>query len=116
MEDGLAGARSDVENGAVSLLDVALAGDLSGGEVAAANDLGVGGLRFLESGKVPLRNDENVGRRFWIDIFKGEDMVVFVNFPGWNLATDDAAEETVGIVSHGLPSFHRMTGAVKRWG
>ncbi len=44
VEDGLSGAGADVEDGAVSLLDVALAGDLSGGEVAAADEFGVGGL------------------------------------------------------------------------
>ena len=47
MEYGLSGAGADVEDGAVSLLDVALAGDLGGGEVAAADDFGVGRLGFF---------------------------------------------------------------------
>jgi hypothetical protein len=44
MEDGLSGAGADVEDGAVALLDVALAGDVGGGEVAAADEFGVGGF------------------------------------------------------------------------
>jgi len=47
VEDGLAGAGADVKDGAVSLLDVALTGDLRGGEMAAADDFGVGGLGFF---------------------------------------------------------------------
>jgi hypothetical protein len=47
VEDGLSRAGADVDDGAVSLFDVALAGDLGGGEVAAADDFGVGGLRLF---------------------------------------------------------------------
>jgi hypothetical protein len=47
VEDGLSGARADVEDGAVSLLDIALASDLGGGQVTAADDFGIGGLGFL---------------------------------------------------------------------
>ena len=47
MEDGLPGAGADVEDGAVALLDVALAGDVGGGEVAAADQFGVGGFGFF---------------------------------------------------------------------
>ena len=47
VEYGLAGAGADVEDSAVSLLDVALAGDLGGGEMAAADEFGVGGLGFF---------------------------------------------------------------------
>lgn len=47
MEYGLSSAGTYVQDGAISLLDVALAGDLGGGEVAAADDFGVGGLGFF---------------------------------------------------------------------
>ena len=47
MEDGLSGAGADVEDGAVALLNLALAGDLGGGEMTAADDLGIAGFGFL---------------------------------------------------------------------
>src|ERR1700728_206156 len=42
-------------------------------------------------------NDEDVGGSLWVDIFKGEDVLVFVDFLGGDFAGDDAAEETIGI-------------------
>jgi hypothetical protein len=42
-------------------------------------------------------NDEDVGGSLGVDIFKGEDVLVFVDFLGGNFAGDDAAEETIGI-------------------
>jgi hypothetical protein len=97
VEDGLAGAGADVEDGAVSLLDVALAGDVGGGEVAAADDFGVGGLGLFQSGKMFLGNDENVCGGLRVDVFEGEDVVVLVNFLGGDFAAEDAAEEAIGI-------------------
>jgi hypothetical protein len=44
VENGLSGAGADVEDGAVALLDVALAGDVGRGEMAAADEFGVGGF------------------------------------------------------------------------
>src|ERR1035437_1490010 len=41
-------------------------------------------------------NDEDVGGSLWVDIFKGEDVLVFVDFLGGDLCGDDAAEETIG--------------------
>jgi len=97
VEDGLSGAGADVEDGAVSVLDLALAGDLRCGQMTAADDFGIGRLGFFQSRKMSLWNDENVGGCLRVDVFEGEDVVVFVNFLGRNFAADDAAEETVGI-------------------
>jgi hypothetical protein len=106
VEDRLSRSRADVENGAVSLLDVALACNLCGGEVAAADDCGISGVRFLQSGKMFLRNNEDVRGRLRIDVFEGEDVGVFVNFLGGNLAAKNAAKEAVrDRVSHGWLKF-----------
>lgn len=80
VEDRLSGAGTDVDDGAVSLLDVALAGDLGGREVAAADDFGVGDLGLFQSSKMLFGNDEDVRGRLGADVFEGEDMIVFVNF------------------------------------
>ena len=92
MKDRLSGAGADVEDGAVSLLDVALACDLGGGQVAAADDFGVGGLGLSQSGKMFFGNDENVRGRLRFDVFEGEDVFILVNFVGRDLAADHAAE------------------------
>ncbi len=47
VEDRLPGAGADVEDGAVSLLNVTLARDLGGSEMAATDDFGVVRLGFL---------------------------------------------------------------------
>ena len=102
VEDGLSSAGADVEDGAISLFDVALAGDLRGDEVAAADDFGVGGLSFFQSRKMFLRNDEDVRGRLRFDVFEGEDVFVLVNSFGRNFAPDHAAEQTVGIGHRGF--------------
>jgi len=93
VEYGLASAGSNVEDGAVSLLDVALAGDVRGGEVATADEFGVGGCGFLQSVEMLFRDDEDVSRRLRADVFEGEDVVVFVDLLCGDLAADDAAEK-----------------------
>ena len=55
VEYGLSGAGADVEDGAVSLFDVALAGNLGGGEVTAADEFGISGLGFFQSSKMLFR-------------------------------------------------------------
>jgi hypothetical protein len=100
VEDGLSGAGADIEDGAVSLLDVALAGDLSGGEVTAADDFGVGGLGFFQSGKMFFRNDENVRGGLRVDVFEGKNVVVLVNFLGGDFTAEDTAEKAVSV-GHG---------------
>ena len=109
VEDGLSGAGADVEDGAVSMLDVALAGDVGGGEVAAADDFGVGGLGLFQSGKMFFGDDEDMGWGLRVDVFESENVVVLVNFFGGNFAAEDAAEEAVGgRVRHDFISLYRM--------
>ena len=101
VEDGLPGAGADVENGAVSLLDFALAGNVGGCDVAAADEFGVDSLGFFQSRKMFPGNDENMRGRLWLDVFESEDVVVLVDFLRGNLAAQDAAEETGGSgISH----------------
>lgn len=117
VEDRLPSAGTDVKDGTISLLDVALAGDLGGGEMAVADDFGVRGFGFFQPGKMFLGNDENVSGSLRVDVFEGEHVVVFIDFFRWNLAANNAAEEAVGgRVGHSLPSFYRMKSEVKSCG
>ena len=97
MEDGLSGTGAYIDDGAVSVFNFALAGDLGCGEVAASDDFGVGCLRFFQSGKMPFRNDERVRGRLRIDVLEGKNVLVFVDLLGRNFSADDAAKETVGV-------------------
>jgi hypothetical protein len=47
VKDGLSSAGANVEDGAVSLLDFALAGDCGSGQMASADDFGVSSFRFF---------------------------------------------------------------------
>lgn len=97
VKHGLARARADVEDGAVAMLDVALAGDLRCGEMAAANDFCVSGFGFFQIRKMPLRNNEHVGGRLRMDVLEGVNILIFMNLLGGNLAADDAAEKAIRI-------------------
>lgn len=97
VKDGLACTGADIKDRSVSMFDVALARNLRCSEMAAADDLCVGGFGFLQSSKMTLRNDEYMRRRLRIDVFEGKDMLIFINFLGRNLAADDAAEKAIRI-------------------
>jgi len=97
VKDGLSSAGANVEDGAVSLLDLALAGDRGSGQMAAADDFGVAAFRFFQSRKMPFGYDEHMGRRLRVNVFKREDVFIFENSFRRNLAANDSAEETIGI-------------------
>ena len=97
VEDRLSRPVADVEDGAVSLLDVALASDLGGRKVTTSDDFGVGDLGFFQSSKMFLGNDEDVRGSLRVDVFESDDVLVFVNFPGGDFTADNAAKEAVGV-------------------
>jgi len=114
MEDGLPGARADVEHGAISLLDVAFASDLGGGEMTAPDEFRVRSLGFFQSRKMFFGDDEHVRGRFRVDVFEPKDVLVFINFFRGNFTPDDATEKAAGSgIGHSLLSFHRMMRTVK---
>lgn len=109
MKYRLAGAGADVEHGAVSVFNIALAGDLSGGQVTASDQFSVFFLCLFQSGKVLLGNDEHMRRSLRLDVVKGEDVVVFIHFLRGNVTVDDAAEEAVGAgIGHGLVTIGKQ--------
>jgi hypothetical protein len=102
MKHGLSRARAHVEYRSVSLLDVALARDLRRRQMATSDDFGILSLRFFQSGKVFLWDNQHMRRCLGIDIFKGEYMLVVINLLGRNLAAKNAAEKAIGGgIDHG---------------
>src|SRR5271170_7435564 len=101
VKDGLSRARANVQHCAVSLLNVALPRDLSGGEVAAPDEFSITGPRLFQSREMLARNDQHMRGRLRIDVFEGEDVLVLVNLFRRNLAVKNTAEKTAGgSVSH----------------
>ena len=100
VEDGLSGSGADIENGAISILDFALAGNICRRQMASADDLGVGTFRFLQSSKMPLGNNQHMRGCLRIDVFEGEDVFILVDFFRVNLAADHTAEEAIGVGRH----------------
>lgn len=80
MKDGLTSAGANVQDGAVSLLDLALSGDHGSRQMAAADDFGVTAFRFFQSCKMPFGNDKHMGRRLRVNVFKREDVFIFEHF------------------------------------
>lgn len=111
MKHRLARTRTHVEHRPVSLLDVPPAGNLRRRQVTAPNHVGVFDLRFLQSRKMLLRNDEHVRRCFWVDVLKGKHMLVLVNFFGGDLAAHNAAEKAIarGVVHGSLTMAKTIT-------
>jgi hypothetical protein len=102
MKHGLPRSWTHVKHGPVSLFDIPLARNLSRCEVAAANHFRVVSLRFLQSCKMFLGDDQHMRGSLRVDVFKGEHVLVFVNFLGGNLAAENAAEKAVARgVGHG---------------
>jgi hypothetical protein len=95
VEDGLARTRADVQYSAIAILDGALASDVSGGQMATADEFGVFGLCVFQTGEMFLGNDENVSWPLRVEIFECEGVFVFVNFLRRHFAADNAAKQTV---------------------
>lgn len=103
VKDGLSSAGANVEDSAVSLLDLALSGDHGSGQMAAADDFGVTAFRFFQSCKMPFGDNQDVCRRLRVNILKRKNVFIFENFFRWNLAANDATEEAIGIGHPGSP-------------
>lgn len=97
VKDGLSRSGAHVEDSAVPLLDLALTCDGSRSQVTAADQFGVVGLGFFQSREMFLRNYQHMRRGLRVDVFEREHMLVFMDFLGWNLSANDAAEKTIGI-------------------
>src|ERR1700733_880130 len=95
VENRLSRIGTDVEHGAISFFNAAVARNLGRREVTAADQFSFFRCRFFQSANVFLGNHQNVGRSLRIDVFKGEGVVVFVNFLRRNLAFKNAAEQAL---------------------
>ncbi len=106
MKHRLPCTRAYVNNGAVSVFDVALAGDLGGGKVALSDEFGMVCIRFLQSRKMFFGDNENVSGGLRIDVFKGKNVIVFVDLFRGNFAAEYTAEKAVGRwIGHGSLSM-----------
>ena len=105
MENGLARVRAYVVHRAKSVLQLALLGDLSGDQVGIANNLCVRLGQVIDTDNMFLRDNQHMCRRAGFDVFKGEDLLIFINFLRRYGSGNDLAEEAV---SHGRECYQSM--------
>jgi len=88
-------AGTDVEHSPVAILDAALACDISGGEVAVADQFGILCRRLFQSADVLFGNHQHMGRSLRINIVKRIRVFVFVHFLGRYFPAYDSAKQTI---------------------
>lgn len=92
VEDGLSGARADIQHRAVTVFDRTVVCDARGRQMAEPDQGRVFRRRFLKSGDMFLWNDEDMSRALRMDVFKGKNVIVFMDFPGRNFAANNPAK------------------------
>jgi hypothetical protein len=95
VENRLSGARTYVQHRAVALFDAAFARNVRGHKMALADRLGIAGPGLLQAPDVFLGNYQYVGWALRVDVLKGVNALIFVDFLAGYFAPDDAAEQTV---------------------
>jgi len=91
--DCLAAVGAGVDDEAVAVGEILLAGDLAG----CVEEVAEGGCVVLRGvgvgGQVVFGDDEDVGGGLGVDVREGEGLLVFVDAGGGDFAGDDFAEE-----------------------
>jgi hypothetical protein len=97
MEDRLPGAGQAIsDDSKPPFVETQLTCDLDRGQLQFAEQKGVLGVGIEEGGEVLLGNDQDVRWGLWLEIVKGDDIVVFIGDVRGQLACGDSAEDTVG--------------------
>jgi hypothetical protein len=91
----LSRSRSDVEHGAIAIFNGTLARNMRSCQMATANQFSVLGSSFFQSGNVLFRNDQDVGWTLRIQVLESKRVLVFVDFFGWDFASNDTAKQTI---------------------
>lgn len=92
VKNTLTRAWANIQHGAVSVLDAAFARKFGGDDVTIANIIRIFRFRFLQSPKVPLRNDKHVARRLRVNVFESKSARILVNLLGRRFSLDNSAE------------------------
>jgi len=79
MENRLARVRAHVVHRAKSVLQLALLGDLRRDQVRVADNLVICFRQMVYASDMFFGDNQDVGRRAGLDVFKGEDLLVFVH-------------------------------------
>jgi hypothetical protein len=101
--NGLTAILAVVDYDTVSLSKMFFPGNLGGCPHEVAKESTLMRVGFTEGGDVLARHDEDVNRRFGINVGKGVGEFVLMNGCGWNLAFNNLAEDA----THGEDSVHR---------
>ena len=99
MENCLSRVRTYVVHRAKSVLKLALLGYSCCDQVGIADNLCIRLGQMIDTSNVFFGDNKDVCRRAGFNVFKGEDILIFVNFLRRYGARNDLAEEAV---SHGI--------------
>src|SRR5437660_5747930 len=95
MKNRLARSRPHIQHRAVAIFNRPLPCNLSRHQVTTPDQLRVFRHGFLQARNMFLRDDQDVGRALRVQIFKGKNMFVFIDFLGGHFAANDPAEQTI---------------------
>src|ERR1700722_2209821 len=112
MKYRLTGAGTVVEDGAVAVEQIALAGELSGNQMQLADHGLIFGFCGVQRNKMLSRAQKNMRGRLWADVLERENVGIFVNNCRWNLFRGNFAEQAVSTHQFppaGVPSSRRTT-------
>ena len=95
MENSLSRVRANVIHRAKSVLQLAFFGDLCGDQVGIADNFCIRLGQVIHTGNVFFGDNQDVRRRAGFDVFKGEDLLIFINFLRRYGSGDDPTEQAV---------------------
>ena len=116
MKDGLPGAAAIVEDGAIAGEQMAFGGQFRRDMQQFSQEGFIRMRSVVQSRKMFTRTNEEVCGRLRIDVFKGKDIVIFVNELGRDFLCADFTKDAVWVhqfTPEGVVSSRRTTNGVK---
>src|SRR5260370_38577781 len=97
------GCRGLIGGGAVAGLDDALLMRDPADRPDESGQLGCRRVRgkIVDRDVFALGDDDDMNRRLRVDVAKGEDMLVLIDFAARQFAAQDAGEDVIAVVGHG---------------
>ena len=117
MKDGLPSTAAVVEDHAVAVGDLLLAGDLCGDEQQLPEDALVGGIGIVQRSEVFSRTDQDVRGRVRMAVLEGENFAILVDeFCGLLFASDLAEGAVLDMVGPpGRNDYRAATRCCNYW-
>jgi hypothetical protein len=97
VKNGLAGGGAIVKDHTEAVNQLEIFGQLRAYAHHSADQLLVFGLNECRANNMLFRDDQKMDRRLGRDIPESQELLVFIEFVSWNLASNDLTEKTVFV-------------------